>query len=200
MGMLTLRQGRIDGPRATPVVRCYGSPLPSQRPQPQRQPARPAAPADAAHGITLFADMHAIAAIALAFATLATPARSEPFPSGAVQVVDGDTIRVRGQTVRFVGFATPEAGSSARCEGERNLAARAASRLRALVAGGGLDLQIVRCSCKLGTEGTQRCNYGRACGVLKARGRDVGTTLITEGLARPYVCGPTSCPPRAPWC
>jgi endonuclease YncB( thermonuclease family) len=144
--------------------------------------------------------MRPITAIALAFAFLTAPARSEPIASGAVQVVDADTIRVRGETVRLVGFDTPESGINARCEGERNLAARAASRLRALVAGGGLDLQIVRCSCKLGTEGTQRCNYGRACGVLKARGRDVGTTLITEGLARPYVCGPTSCPPRAPWC
>jgi endonuclease YncB( thermonuclease family) len=144
--------------------------------------------------------MRPIAAAAFALTILATPARSEPIAAGAAQVVDGDTIRVRGQIVRLVGFNTPESGIDARCEGERNLAARATSRLRALVAGGGLDLQIVRCSCRPGTEGTQRCNYGRACGVLKARGRDVGATLITEGLARPYVCGPTSCPPRAPWC
>ena len=133
--------------------------------------------------------MRPIAAAAFALTILATPARSEPIAAGAAQVVDGDTIRVRGQIVRLVGFNTPESGIDARCEGERNLAARATSRLRALVAGGGLDLQIVRCSCRPGTEGTQRCNYGRACGVLKARGRDVGATLITEGLARPYVCG-----------
>jgi endonuclease YncB( thermonuclease family) len=144
--------------------------------------------------------MRAITAIALTLATLATPARSDPITPGAVQVVDGDTIRVRGQTIRLFGFDTPEAGIDARCEGERNLAARAAERLRALVAGGGLDLQIVSCSCRPGTEGTQRCNYGRACGVLKARGRDVGATLIREGLARSYVCGATSCPPRSPWC
>jgi hypothetical protein len=68
------------------------------------------------------------------------------------------------------------------------------------VAGGGLDLQIVRCSCPPGTQDTQRCNYGRACGVLKARGHGVAAILIAEGLARPYVCGATSCPPRAPWC
>jgi endonuclease YncB( thermonuclease family) len=144
--------------------------------------------------------MRAIAAVSLALVALATPARSEPIAAGAVQVVDGDTIRVRGRTIRLVGFDTPEAGINARCEGERNLAARTTARLRALVAGGGLDLQIVQCSCPPGTEGTQRCNFGRACGVLKARGRDVGATLITEGLARPYMCGPTSCPPRAPWC
>jgi hypothetical protein len=107
--------------------------------------------------------MRAIAAIALALAILAAPARSDPIPSGAVQVVDGDTIRVRGWTVRLVGFDTPESGTQARCEGERNLAARATRRLRSLVTGGGPDLQIVRCSCPPGTEGTQRCNYGRAC-------------------------------------
>jgi endonuclease YncB( thermonuclease family) len=99
--------------------------------------------------------MRVTAAITLALANLATPALSEPIPSGAVQVIDGDTIRVRGQTVRLVGFDTPEPGSNARCEGERNLAAGATSRLRTLVARGGLDLQIVRCSCPPGAEGTQ---------------------------------------------
>ncbi len=33
-----------------------------------------------------------------------------------------------------------------------------------------------------------RCNYGRACGVLTAAGKDVGAILISErGLARRYV-------------
>jgi endonuclease YncB( thermonuclease family) len=143
--------------------------------------------------------MRAIA-LALAFAVLATPARSEPIAAGAVDVVAADTIRVRGQTIRLVGFNTPEAGIDARCEGERNLAARATARLRALVAGGGLDLQIVHCACQPATEGTQRCNYGRACGVLKERGREVGAILMSEGLARSYVCGASSCPPRSSWC
>jgi endonuclease YncB( thermonuclease family) len=105
--------------------------------------------------------MRAIA-LALAFAVLATPAQSEPIAAGAVDVVDADTIRVRGQTVRLVGFDTPEAGIDARCEGERNLAARATSRLRALVAGGGLDLQFVRCSCQPGTEGSNVATGARA--------------------------------------
>jgi endonuclease YncB( thermonuclease family) len=77
---------------------------------------------------------------------------------------------------------------------------RATFRLRQLVAGGGLDLERVACSCASGTEGTRRCNYGRSCGTLKARGQDVGTMLIAEGLARAYVCGRTSCPPRESWC
>ena len=105
-------------------------------------------------------DRRTIVAICLALAALPPPTRSEPIAPGAVQVVDGDTIRLRRQTVRLVGFDTPEAGIDARCEGERNLAARATARLRALVAGGRLDLQIVSCSCRPGTEDTQRCNYG----------------------------------------
>jgi hypothetical protein len=33
-------------------------------------------------------------------------------------------------------------------------------------------------ACRTGTEGTPRCNYGRSCGVLRARGQDVGALLI----------------------
>jgi hypothetical protein len=55
--------------------------------------------------------MRAIA-LALAFAVLATPAQSEPIAAGAVDVVDADTIRVRGQTVRLVGFDTQRPAST----------------------------------------------------------------------------------------
>lgn len=140
----------------------------------------------------------AAAAFAFVLAILASPARPDPVPPGALHVVDGDTIEARGRIVRLVGFDTPE--RDGRCPAERNLAARATMRLRQLIAGGGLDLRIVRCSCRPGTEGTRRCNYGRSCGALIVRGRDVGSVLISEGLARRYVCGATSCPRRASWC
>jgi endonuclease YncB( thermonuclease family) len=123
-----------------------------------------------------------------------------PISPGSIQVLDGDTIRTRGAVYRLVGFDTPESGSSARCERERQLAAAATRRLRQLVAGGGLILTRVRCACAAGTEGTQRCNFGRLCGTLRARGREVGEILIAEGLARRYVCGRSRCPPREPWC
>jgi endonuclease YncB( thermonuclease family) len=126
-------------------------------------------------------------------------------PSGqlqpsSVRVIDGDTIAVGGRTIRLVGFDTPESGNLARCARERDLAARATARLHQLVSAGGVDLQAVRCSCRPGTEGTSACNYGRACGVLRSQGRDVGPILIGEGLARPYHCGATSCPRRQSWC
>ena len=108
-------------------------------------------------------------------------------------------LRARGQKVRIVAFnATRQ--MNARCEAERTLAAKAAGKLRQLVAAGGLDLSQVACACPSGTEGTPACNYGRACGVLMAAGKDVGDLLIMEGLARPYVCSGTRCPRREPWC
>jgi endonuclease YncB( thermonuclease family) len=117
-----------------------------------------------------------------------------------VQVVDGDTVRVRGQVYRLVGFDAPESGSQARCAAERLLAERATARLRQLVARGPLQFEPVACSCPAGTEGTRRCNYGRLCAMLSADGRDVGAIMIAEGLARRYVCSGTRCPPRQGWC
>jgi endonuclease YncB( thermonuclease family) len=72
-----------------------------------------------------------------------TPALGSPIEPGAIEVVDGDTIRAGGRTFRLVGFDTPEMGSRSRCEHERALAAAASRRLRQLVAGAGLDLERV---------------------------------------------------------
>ena len=52
-----------------------------------------------------------------------------------VSIVDGDTIRARGRTIRLVGFDTPEVGLLATCERERDLAQRASARLKTLIAG-----------------------------------------------------------------
>ena len=131
--------------------------------------------------------------------TIVKPGENWLSPSD-ISVVDGDTIRARGRTVRLVGFDAPETGDRARCHGERELAQRATEQLRRLVAGGGVDLRMVPCACAPGTEGTSACNFGRACGYLSVQGRDVGATLISQGLAKPYLCGATSCPPRQLWC
>jgi endonuclease YncB( thermonuclease family) len=137
-----------------------------------------------------------VLALMAVVAMATTPALGSPIEPGAIEVVDGDTIRAGGRTFGLVGFDTPETGSRARCEHERTLAAAASRRLRQLVAVGGLDLERVACSCRPGTEGTPACNHGRLCGTLSARGQDVGAILISEGLGE-AICMRASIVPAA---
>ncbi|NEI64969.1 thermonuclease family protein [Rhizobium leguminosarum] len=128
-------------------------------------------------------------------------AASSQFQNSDFSVTDGDTIRMRdGTPVRLVGYNTPEKFEP-RCSREAALGNQASERLRQLVAAGKSTVTRIACSCKPGTEGTSKCNYGRSCGYLRVDGRDVGQTLISEGLAVPFICGATGCPPTPrPWC
>jgi len=130
----------------------------------------------------------------------AAPTPQQSSYSHPIEIVDGDTIRSGGYVYRLVGFDTPETGRNARCEREHALGTRATRRLTELVRTGGHVLTRLPCACVTGTEGTSAYNYGRRCPHLTVQGRDVGSILISEGLARPFVCGGTSCPPRAGWC
>ncbi len=91
-------------------------------------------------------------------------------------------------------------GHDPRCTFEKELGDRATDRLKELVAAGPVELTRVSCACEPGTEGTDRCNYGRSCAVLYTDGRNVSNILVGEGLAVPFVCSETKCPqtPR-PW-
>lgn len=139
-------------------------------------------------------------ALACLLLLLAANASADPIASGAIEVIDADTITASGKTLSLLGFDPPEAGMYANCESERTLADKAALKLRQLVAGGDLDLAVAQCSCPAGTEGTQACNSGRGCGVLKVAGKDVADLLIADGLARSFVCSGNACPRREPWC
>ncbi|MER9420307.1 thermonuclease family protein [Mesorhizobium sp. M0306] len=129
--------------------------------------------------------------------TTATPLTRSQFT-----ITDGDTIRLIGAAkgTRLVGFNAPES-IEPRCDAEAELGRRAKARLKELVATAKLELKMVPCSCPAGTQGTGKCNYGRSCGSLFADGQDVGDVLVSEGLAVPFACGSTSCPPTPrPWC
>jgi len=139
------------------------------------------------------------ALFAFVLAGLSITASADPIEPRAITVVDGDTIRVQGETFRLVGFDAPET-YRAQCPSERELGNRATFRLQQLIAGGGIDLEAVECSCPIGTQGTPICNYGRSCGILRVRGMNVAEIMIGEGLAHPLVCGGTRCPKRAGWC
>lgn len=119
------------------------------------------------------------------------------------RVTDGDTVHLIGAATgtRLVGFNTPETFQP-RCNRGLALGERATFRLKELIMQSGrVELRLVQCACEPGTQGTERCNFGRSCGVLRVDGHDVGDILIAEGLAARFRCGRTSCPPTPrPWC
>jgi endonuclease YncB( thermonuclease family) len=143
-----------------------------------------------------------IAALIIVIINFGGVSRGAPIDPDQVQVIDGDTIRINGDKVhvRLVGFNAPET-KRAKCEAERALGVLATQRLRDLVRNGGLDFELIQCSCREGTQGTTACNWGRKCGTLVVEGRDVGEILIRENLAVLFTCGPRSCPKTPiPWC
>lgn len=129
-----------------------------------------------------------------------TPTSLGTISRSQITVVDGDTIRVDGRLTRLVGFNAPETWRPA-CASEMRLGEQATARVRQMWRTSALEFAEVPCACPSGAAGTSDCNYGRACGTLRADGRDVGDILIAEGLAVPFVCRGTGCPPTPrPWC
>jgi len=128
----------------------------------------------------------AIGAFSAAFSLLApaTPARSEApqEPSRravSVRMLDGDTLidRATGTTYRIANIDTAEAGENARCTAERRHAARATQEARRLVTE----------ARRVDVRPTGRIDrYGRTVALVLIDGRDLGETLIAEGLARPW--------------
>lgn len=104
---------------------------------------------------------------------------------GADCVVDGDTFRMGGAKIRIADIDTPET-HPARCRREARLGAAATRRLHALLNSGSVSLARI-------DRDTDR--YGRKLRIVAIDGRDVGDTLVAEGLARPYAGGY-----RASWC
>ncbi|WP_306116219.1 thermonuclease family protein [Roseovarius sp. MMSF_3305] len=100
-------------------------------------------------------------------------------------VVDGDTVRLSGQSIRLVGFDTPET-YRAECASERRLGDAATDRLRDLLAGAS-SAQLAYLP--------RRDQYGRDLARLMLDGQDVADIMVGEGLARRYTGGH-----RQSWC
>lgn len=113
--------------------------------------------------------------------------KANPAPRADYRVIDGDTLEDMDAdiTYRVVNIDTPETGSRARCAAERELGNRATTQARALIAAAReIELQP-----------TGRIDrYGRTIAFVLIDGRDLGETLIAEGLARPWRGR------REPWC
>ncbi len=143
-------------------------------------------------GFIAFAGIVAAGMIAAAGYVAAGETLEGPYEAAVVQVLDGDTIRVRARIwlgtdvellVRIDGIDTPEIRG--KCAHEKALAARARALTESLVAGGAVRLHDVR--------------YGKYAGRVVARvvadGQDIADLLLAAGLAHRYGGGA-----REPWC
>jgi len=94
------------------------------------------------------------------------------------RVVDGDTLRDgRGKYYRVENLDAPELGRRARCPAELALGQAARDEARRLVANAERVEAI---------ETGRRDRYDRNLARIEVDGRDLGETLIAQGLARPW--------------
>lgn len=98
-------------------------------------------------------------------------------PSRERCVVDGDSVRIGGETIRLAGLDTPELAGA--CEAERIAARAARDALIAWLNAGAFAI-----------EGTARDKYGRPLRSF-TRGppglrSDAAEALVAQGVARPY--------------
>ncbi len=98
-------------------------------------------------------------------------------------VVDGRTVRLKGETFRFEGYDVPREEHGCGGRNGATLAQRAADRLAQVLSGGGLFMHRV---------GEDRA--GRTLAKLYVSGRDVSDMMVAEGLARKLPDG------RKFWC
>jgi len=117
---------------------------------------RPAAPGD----------------VPVAAAAAATPPDPDATIAGRARAVDGDTLRVGGETVRLLDIDAPE--SDQFCHGAP-CGHAAFDALRAILAQG-------PATC----DGTERDSYGRRLAACRVRGRDVGAEMVRRGHAAAF--------------
>ncbi|WP_137136599.1 thermonuclease family protein [Rhizobium sp. FKY42] len=128
-------------------------------------------------------DVRRITAVAMAVViSLAAASLTE----ARIYAIDGDTVDIDGERIRIANIDTPEI-DGAQCAAERQLGLLAKERMRELVRE--KPLRIFR-----GDHGRKVDRHGRTLARIEVKGRDVGETLIREGLARKWTGK------RSPWC
>jgi endonuclease YncB( thermonuclease family) len=101
----------------------------------------------------------------------------------AVDVIDGDTFRYNGDTIRIADIDTPEVNGE--CASERALARQATDRLETLLGEGPFSLEQVD---------RDEDRYGRKLRIIVRDGESIGQKLVDESLARRWIGR------RRPWC
>jgi len=113
-------------------------------------------------------------------ANAAIPTRSVGLCTGAGAtncVIDGDTIRWAGHTIRLEDIDAPEIRDF-KCSSELALGNQATERLRELM--GSPNIELIR------TGGRDEDRYGRKLRVVSDGQHSLGAILVAEGLARPW--------------
>lgn len=104
---------------------------------------------------------------------------------GRTCVIDGDTIRIRGETIRMLDIDAPET-RQAKCASEKERGDRATRRLIEILNSGAVSVV------KRGFRDVDQ--YGRSLRIVMVNGRSAGDVLVSEGLARRWSGQ------RRPWC
>ncbi|MPZ37242.1 MAG: hypothetical protein GEU95_04135 [Rhizobiales bacterium] len=115
-------------------------------------------------------------------------ATAAPIERQQIRVSDGDTVWIDGESVRLLGFDTPETQVGFyRCDVERERGLVAKKRLEEILdTARAIDIRFRK----------HRDRYNRLLGRLSLDGRDVGKILISEGLAVRY----RGSGPKMDWC
>ncbi len=104
--------------------------------------------------------------------------RSASFVRGRAEVIDGDSIRVRGMNIRLHGIDAPEL--SQRCKNRLNMSYACGQVARRHL------MKIIgrrKVSCRRVT--TDR--YGRMVAICRVNGRDIGRRMVRDGWAVAFV-------------
>lgn len=129
-----------------------------------------------------------LAAAILLAATL--PAAAETVPATTIRVIDGDTVAIGAERIRFLDIDAPET-EHAHCRAELDAGEHARARLIEIITGH--DLTIDRAK--------RLDRYRRSLARLTINGQDIGAILIREGLALRWTPGRASHRARtAHWC
>lgn len=93
---------------------------------------------------------------------------------GSDCVIDGDTFRLAGESIRVADIDTPETRDYG-CAAEKALGDRATLRMRQLLNAGPFELQPYE---------RDEDQYGRKLRIVTRDGQSLGQLLVNEGLAR----------------
>ena len=95
---------------------------------------------------------------------------------GSDCVIDGDTFRLDGQSIRIADIDTPETRDYG-CAAEKALGDRATARMRQLLNAGPFEVEPYE---------RDQDQYGRKLRVVTRDGQSLGQILVAEGLARTW--------------